>query len=56
MIPAGQGQPWATTVLSVLLGLEIWHLLRVELDRDVDGYRTWLLDTLRGTFTSTANT
>lgn len=42
--------------LYVLLGLETWDLVRVELNNDVDGYRTWLLTTLQRTFTSEAFT
>jgi len=38
-------------VLYVVIGLETWHLVRVELDYGPDGYRAWLLDTLRQTFT-----
>jgi AcrR family transcriptional regulator len=52
MLPAGRDVGWATTVLYTLLGLETWALLRVELDYDAKGYRTWLLDTLRTTFTA----
>lgn len=51
MIPPDRDVEWATTVLYVLLGLETWDLVRVELDHDVDGYRTWLLTTLQRTFT-----
>ncbi len=54
MIPRERDVEWATTVLYVLLGLETWDLVRVELDHDVDGYRTWLLTTLQRTFTSEA--
>jgi AcrR family transcriptional regulator len=54
MIPPERDVEWATTVLYVLLGLETWDLVRVELDHDVDGYRTWLLTTLQRTFTSEA--
>ena len=54
MIPRERDVEWATTVLYVLLGLETWDLVRVELDHDVDGYRTWLLTTLQRTFTCEA--
>jgi hypothetical protein len=54
MIPPGRDVEWATTVLYVLLGLETWDLVRVELDHDVEGYRTWLLTSLQYTFTSEA--
>ncbi|MFI5074060.1 MAG: TetR/AcrR family transcriptional regulator [Actinomycetales bacterium] len=54
MIPRERDMEWATTVLYVLLGLETWDLVRVELDHDVDGYRTWLLTTLQRTFTCEA--
>ncbi|MDQ6895817.1 MAG: TetR/AcrR family transcriptional regulator [Actinomycetota bacterium] len=51
MIPDGRDLAWAATVLYVVIGLETWHLVRVELDYGPDGYRAWLLDTLRQTFT-----
>jgi AcrR family transcriptional regulator len=54
MIPPERDVEWATTVLYVLLGLETWDLVRVELDHDVDGYRSWLLTSLQCTFRSEA--
>lgn len=49
-LPPGTDADRATTSLYVLLGLETWHLLRVELGLDRDGYGDWLLGTLRQTF------
>ena len=52
MIPDGRDVDWAATALYVVIGLETWHLVRVELGYDPAGYRTWLLDTLRSTFST----
>lgn len=51
-IPDGSDEDWATTTLYVLLGLESWHLVRVELAHDEQQYREWLLTSLRHAFTS----
>jgi hypothetical protein len=40
------------TTLYVLLGLESWHLVRVELAHDEQRYREWLLTSLRHAFIS----
>ena len=49
-LPPGADVGWAMTTLYVLLGLETWHLLRVELELDAEQYRDWLVSALERTF------
>ncbi|MGI8458758.1 MAG: TetR/AcrR family transcriptional regulator [Propionibacteriaceae bacterium] len=49
-LPVGLDLDWATTTLYVLLGLESWHLVRVELAFDEQQYRDWLHGSLRQAF------
>lgn len=51
-LPAGLDVEWATTTLYILLGLESWHLARIELALDEQQYRDWLLNSLRQAFRS----
>lgn len=53
-LPAGCDEEWVTTSLYVVVGLESWHLVRVELGRDAERYRSWLLQGLRRLFSSPA--
>lgn len=50
LLPPDREAGWAITTLYVLLGLETWHLIRVELGLDADAYRDWLLTLLRRAF------
>lgn len=54
MLPPGHDAAWATAVLYVLLGPETWHLMRVELGQNAEGYRNWLHTTLTQTFRAPA--
>jgi AcrR family transcriptional regulator len=49
-LPAGLDVEWATTTLYILLGLEAWHLARIELALTEPQYRDWLLASLRQAF------
>lgn len=50
MIPAGLDHAWAVRTLYVTVGLETWHLIRVELDNSPVEYRTWLGNSLAASF------
>ena len=50
MIPAGLDLGWAVNTLYVLVGLEAWHLIRLELDNDPAEYHAWLLSSLEAAF------
>ncbi len=54
MAGAGLDLGWATSVLYVLVGPETWHLVRVELELDAQGYRDWLLASLARAFVPAA--
>ena len=50
MIPAGLDLNWAVRTLYVLVGLETWHLIRMELGLNPADYQTWLLNSLAASF------
>ena len=50
MIPAGLDLSWAVRTLYVLVGLEAWHLIRLELGNNPSEYHTWLLDSPEAAF------
>ncbi len=49
-LPDGADEAWATTTLYVLIGLEAWHLVRVELGQSESSYHDWLLMNLGQAF------